>query len=163
MDPKISRIASKIIESTDVSEGALSVPDGQVIAHLSHFISAKYSVEIAYRNFSDRIKGLWRDSLVEHWHKHAQDERQSTYDLSMKLIGLGGDPVLTMIQIPVCTSNVIGFHQILMKMELEAIEAGRTLIQMAGQNTGLKVLAENTVLLDSHHLDDLKRMGSYLA
>src|SRR5262249_52439317 len=127
------------------------------IAHLQHFLSAKYAVEMSYRSFADRVKGPWRDALVDHWHEHAKDERDSAYQLAMKVVGLGGDPIQTGITIPPCPANVAGFCKVLMDQELEAIEAGRKLIVFAGVNTGLKVLAENTVVLDSHHLDDLRR------
>lgn len=156
------RIAARVA-ALPAKEGQFAAPEGQIIAHLQTFISAKYAVEMAYRNFADRVRGPWRDSLVDHWHVHAKDERQSVYDLSMKVVGLGGDPIQTYIQVPACTNNVVGLMQVLMAMELEAIEAGRGLVQLSGDNTGLRVLAENTVVLDTHHLDDLRRMATYLA
>lgn len=159
MAAKLIRIATRIA-AVPSKEGALAAPEGQLIAHLQLFLSAKYAVEMAYRNFADRIRGPWRDSLVEHWHDHAKDERQSTYDLSMKVVALGGDPMQTYIQIPACTLNVGAFMQVLMNMELEAIEAGRELARLAGDNMGLRVLAENTVVLDTHHLDYLRRMAA---
>ena len=145
---------------TQTKEGNVSAPMGEVIAHMNKFLNAKYTVEASYRTFSDRIHGPWRDSLVDHWYKHAEDERKSSYDLAMKIVGLGSDPIVSNIQIPPSTANLTGFCQILINQELEAIEAGRKLIELAGSNTGLKVLAENTVLLDSHHLDDLRRLSS---
>jgi len=157
MGSNLLKIASRVA-TVPSKEGSLAAPDGQVIAHLQKFLSAKYAVEMAYRNYSDRVRGPWRDSLVDHWAEHAKDERQSIYDLSMKVVGMGGDPIQTYIQIPACTANVEAFMQVLMSMELEAIEAGRELVKLAGDNTGLKVLGENTVLLDQHHIDDLRRM-----
>lgn len=154
----ISRIASRVANGPVIAkEGGLGAPDGQVIAHLQHFLTAKYAVEMSYRSFADRVKGPWRDALVDHWHEHAEDERKSAYDLAMKIVGLGGDPIQTAVNVPACTANVMGFCKVLAAQELEAIEAGRKLIVLAGNNTGLKVLAENTVLLDTHHLDDLRR------
>lgn len=155
----ILRVAHRVA-AMPTKEGELGAPEGQLIAHLQHFLSAKYAVEMAYRNFADRVRGPWRDSLVDHWHDHAKDERQSTYDLSMKVVALGADPIQTYIQIPACTPNVLAFMQVLMQMELDAIEAGRELARLAGENMGLRVLAENTVVLDSHHLDDLRRMST---
>jgi bacterioferritin (cytochrome b1) len=144
--------------ATSPKEGVPSVGTGELIAHLNHFLSAKYAVEASYRSFADRVKGPWRDSLVSHWHEHAEDERKSSYDLAMKCVALGGDPILTTVQVPPCTPNLAGFMQILITQELDAIEAGRKLAAMAGDSMGLRVLAENTVVLDSHHLDDLYRM-----
>ena len=159
MASKLVRIASRLAAMPS-KEGELAAPEGQLIAHLQKFLSAKYAIDMAYRNFADRIRGPWRDSLVEHWHEHAKEERQSTYDLSMKVVGLGGDPMQTYVQIPACTPNVGAFMQVLMSMELDAIEAGRELSRLAGDNMGLRVLAENTVVLDTHHLDDLRRMSA---
>lgn len=155
------RIASRVA-TTPAKEGALAAGPGELIAHLNHFLGAKYAVENSYRSFADRVKGPWRDSLVDHWHEHAKDERQSAYDLAMKCVALGGDPMLTTVQVPPCPPNLAGFMQVLMQQELDAIEAGRKLAQMAGDNMGLRVLAENTVVLDSHHLDDLRRMAAQM-
>ena len=80
----------------------------------------------------------------------------------MKVIGMSADPMQTYVQIPACTPNVGAFTQVLMQMELEAIEAGRELAKLAGDNMGLRVLAENTVILDTHHLDDLRRWAEKL-
>ena len=141
-------------------EGEFAVPDGQVIAHLQKFLAAKYAIDMAYRNFSDRICGPWRESLAQHWYEHAEQERQSTYELMMKVVGMGADPMQTYVQIPACTPNVSAFVQVLMQLELEAVEAGRELARLAGENMGLRVLAENTVVLDTHHLDDLRRWNA---
>lgn len=162
MASNMLRIATRVANNVPAKEGALAVPEGQLLAHMQHFIAAKYAVEMAYRSFADRLRGPWRDAVVDHWHDHAKDERQSTYDLSMKVVGLGGDPIQTAVQIPPCVPNVAGFCKVLMSMELDAIEAGRKLIGMAGSATSLVVLAENTILLDTHHLDDLRRMCANL-
>lgn len=156
----IIRIARRI--ATSDKEGVTSSSAGELISHLNNFLAAKYCIEVSYRSFSDRVKGPWRDSLVEHWQEHANEERKSSYDLAMKCVALGGDPMLTTIQIPPCTPNLAGFMQVLLTQELDAIEAGRKLVMMAGDNTGLRVLAENTVVLDSQHADDLRRMMAKL-
>ena len=64
------RIATRIAAMPS-KEGELSAPDGQVIAHLQKFLSAKYAIDMAYRNFADRIRGPWRDALAEHWYEHS--------------------------------------------------------------------------------------------
>lgn len=139
-------------------EGQFAAPDGQVIAHLQKFLNAKYAIDAAYRSFADRVKGPWRDALVDHWHEHAKEERDQAYDLAMKVVGLGADPVQTVVQVPACPATVIGFCKVLMEMELKAIENGRRLIALAGDNTAMKVLGENLILTDTQHLDDLRRM-----
>lgn len=139
-------------------EGVLGVPVGQMLAHFQKWLSAKYAIDVAYRSFADRVKGPWRDALVDHWHEHAKEERGHAYDLAMRIVAMGGDPAQTTVVVPACASNLQGFFKTLSDMELEAIEAGRTAIGMAGDNTAVKVMAENFVVIDSHHLDDLRRM-----
>jgi bacterioferritin (cytochrome b1) len=152
----ILRVAQRVA-NMPTKEGEYAAPDGQVIAHLQKFLSDKYAIDVAYRNFSDRIRGPLRQGLAEHFYEHADEERKNAYELNMKVIALGADPIQTQISVPACTPNISAFVQVLMQMELDAIEAGRELARLAGDNLGLKVLAENTVLLDSHHLDDLRR------
>ena len=152
------RIASRVA-ADPAHEGALGAPEGQILALLNKILTAKYAIEMSYRSFADRIKGPWRDSLVEHWQEHAKDERDSAYQFAMKSVALGGDPILTTVQVPPCPANLGGLIRVLAEQELGAIEACRELVVLAGDNTGLRLLAEETILLDSHHLDDLRRMA----
>lgn len=150
------RIASRVAVAT--VGGELAAPEGQILAHLGTILHAKYAIEMSYRSFADRVRGPWRDAMVEHWQEHAKDERESAYKIAMKMVALGGDPMLASIQVPPCPSNLAGFYKSLAKQEMDAIVACRELIQLAGNNTGLRLLAEETITLDSHHLDDLFRM-----
>lgn len=140
-------------------EGAFAVDVEQVISTLHCWLEMKYALQIAYLSFSDRTRGPWRDSLVGHWKDHYKDERGHTYALAMKIVGLGGDPQVCNVSVPQCECSLKAFFLCLIEMELKAIECGRQVIQMSGDNTALRLLAEEMVLLDSHHLDDLKRMA----
>jgi bacterioferritin (cytochrome b1) len=157
MQPGLLRIASRVAAADQ--EGALGAADGQIIAHLGKILTAKYAIESSYRSFADRVKGPWRDALVEHWHEHAGDERKSAYAFAMKIVGLGGDPIQTAVMIPACVPDVGALVKVLADQELAAIAACRELVQLAGDNTSLRLLAEETILLDTHHLDDLRRMS----
>jgi bacterioferritin (cytochrome b1) len=139
------------------SEGKLGCPPAQIIAHLGNYLNAKMAISLAYESFADRIKGPWRDALVDHWYTHAKEEREHKYDLAMRIVGFGGDPSQSIVQIPQCPPNLEGFFRTLMAMEIEAIAAGRETIKLAGDHTSLKVMAENMILIDTQHSDDLKR------
>lgn len=141
-------------------EGMLAVPLGQAIAHLQTWLAAKYRIDAAYRSFADRVKGPWRDSLVEHWQEHAKEERTAAYDLAMKIVGLGGDPSVTVVEVPMTPANLGAFCATLMSLELKAIEAARETMSMSGELVSLRVLAENICLQDTAHLDDLRRLCS---
>jgi bacterioferritin (cytochrome b1) len=141
-----------------VREGEFSAPTGQVIATLQKYLSLKYAIDIAYRNFSDRITGPWRDATVKHWYEHAEDERKHQYSIAMKLVALGSDPVPSVYQIPNSGPNLEVMFQSLMDLELEAISIGRELVDCSGSKVGFRVLIENMVQDDGHHLDDLRRM-----
>lgn len=150
-------------ETGSPSEGGLACPAGQMIAHLQEWLHGKYAIDIAYRSFADRVKGPWRDALVDHWHEHAKEERSHAYDLAMRISGLGGDPAQVAVQVPACTPNLGGFMATLMNMELESISAGREACRLAGDSTAFRVMAENIILIDTQHLDDLRRMYSGFA
>jgi bacterioferritin (cytochrome b1) len=142
----------------DLKEGNFSVPALELVDHLQKWLNAKYVIDLSYRNFADRLKGPWRDSIVDHWYKHSEQERQHAYDLTMKIVALGHDPVQTNIVIPEVPAEIDKIFCNLMEQELAAIEAGRVTVKMSGENTALKIMAENFVLIDSEHLDDLRRM-----
>ncbi len=156
---RLLRIAARVA-NVPAKEGQFSAPDGQVLAHLQKYLGAKYVADAAYRSFADRVRGPWRDSLQQHWAEHAGEERRAAYDLAMKVSALGGDPSVSSISVPTCTASLPGLMQCLIDLELDAIENGRALIAMAGSNTAMVVLAENLVLQDTQHLDDLRRMAA---
>src|ERR1700690_2006725 len=104
----VVRIASRVA-NVPAAEGEFAVPLGQLISTLQTLLGAKYAVEMSYRSYADRVRGLWRDSLVDHWHEHAKDERDMTYDLAMKIVGLGSDPIQTTIQILQSPANEFAF------------------------------------------------------
>lgn len=153
------RIAS-VVASSPVFEGDFSVPDGQLIAALQTYLNQKYCIDMAYRSFADRIRGPWRDSVVAHWQEHSEDERKMSYDLAMKIVGLGSDPILSHVSVPICSSHISGLMKCLSNLELITIKTGRDLVSMCGNNTGLRILVENQIVLDTHHLDDLRRMAA---
>jgi bacterioferritin (cytochrome b1) len=168
--PSLSKLAAEIgrvtlaleedagVESQPSPEGELAVPVGQMIAHLNSWLTAKYTIDAAYRSFADRVKGPWRDSLVAHWQEHAKEERAAAYDLAMRISGLGGDPAQTVITVPECPSNLRAFCVVLMDLEVKAIAKAHETIAMSGSLRSLGVLAENLMLVDTQHLDDLRRM-----
>ncbi len=168
--PSVKKLAAEIgkvvlalehegVEAAEGSpEGRLAVPVGQVIAHLQQWLGAKYRIDAAYRSYADRVKGPWRDSLVAHWQEHAGEERTAAYDIAMKIVGFGGDPSVTVLEVPQAPADLGAFCSVLMNLELQAIEKGREAMSMAGEMTSLKVMAENMILQDSQHLDDLRRM-----
>lgn len=157
---EVSHIIAALEADVDVSEGGLACPTGQMIALLQEWLHGKYAIDVAYRSFADRVKGPWRDSLVDHWHEHAKEERSHAYDLAMRISGLGGDPAQAVVQIPESTPNLSGFMATLMNMELKSISTGREVCKLSGDSTAFRVMAENIIVVDTQHLDDLRRMGS---
>lgn len=174
--PSLSKLSAEIgkvvlaLEDEDIGvevvegspEGLLAAPVGQVISHLQGWLTAKYRIDAAYRSFADRVKGPWRDSLVEHWQKHAEEERAQGYDIAMKIVGLGGDPSVTVIDVPPCPSSLPAFCASLMSLELKAIEKARETMSLAGEMAALRVMSENILLTDAQHLDDLRRMAAQM-
>lgn len=153
-----ARIAAPRVSLTPEKEGSYGGPDGQMISLLQEILNAKYAIDMAYRSFADRTRGPWRDALVDHWYEHAKEERQSQYDIAMKIVGMNADPMVTVVTVPQCPANLDGFCAMLARMELNLIELARKLVDLSGDNTSMRVFAENLVLVDTQHLDDLRRM-----
>jgi bacterioferritin (cytochrome b1) len=139
-------------------EGTLSVPVETMISELQKWLHSKYRIYAAYRSFADRIRGPWRDSLVEHWQEHSDEETENAYDIAMKIVGLGGDPAVGNISVPLVRPDVNEFCLCLIDLELDAISTAHKIIEMSGTLTSLKIMAENIMIIDTQHLDDLRRM-----
>lgn len=140
--------------------GTLASPIDQVIFHLNKWLTAKYTIDAAYRSYADRVRGPWRDALVKHWYDHAKEERDQGYDIAMKVVALGGDPVQSIIEVPLTTPSLKTFCAKLLELEMKAIDNGLTAIKMAGDNAPIRLLAEQIIYTDSQHIDDLVRMCS---
>lgn len=169
MSSLVQTIATKIITSkVDIKHEGKFKSTAKVAEILQKYLNAKYTIDAAYRSFSDRMRGPFRDSLVEHFAEHAKEERQAQYDIAMRLVGMGYDPVPGIIKVPQLTFNAdqdvfIGcIFKALADLELDAIKRGRELIAISGDNTAMKVFAENLILVDTQHLDDLRRMWDFL-
>lgn len=157
IDDAIGEVTQTLNE--DPREGTFTCSEGEMISMLRQFLTAKYVIEISYRNFADRITGPWRDGLVDHLYEHAKEERDHQYSLTMKLVSMGVDPMIGTIQIPQVSPEIRSLFQNLMELELQALEVERKIIACCGDNVGLRVLIENMSAVDDHHLQDLIRLS----
>ncbi len=158
---KLLKVAESVL-SPDPREGLFNTSKDNVIFCLTNLLSQKYSLHVAFRSNADRIhSSAWRDSLFEHFEDHAEEELDMAYDIAMKIVSLGSDPVVSNIEIPYCAADVSSVFNMLIEMELKAIDTANRLAKMSGNNTSLRVLAENIVLIDTQHIDDIRRMGNF--
>lgn len=139
-------------------EGDLGSNQAAVCELLMQLLHCKYGLDIMYRSFADRLGEPWRDSLAKHWYEHAEDERKMSYDVAMKLYGMHCDPILGMIDVPKCDSAFDSLCQCLADVELQCIKLSRDILSVCGENVSLRVFIENIIVLDTHHLDDLRRI-----
>lgn len=151
--------ASAAVHPLSVSpdEGAFAAPVEAVVAQCQKLLSLKYTTMLAYINYGDRIRAHFRDSIYEHWKEHTEDERNSAYTLAMKITALGGEPDARVAPVP----SISDLHQMMMQLlqfEQQLIGQARVLIEMAGDNIGLRLMAEDMAMTDAHHADDLRRM-----
>lgn len=138
-------------------EGLFAVPQETMLTKLQGLLRKKYTGVIMYMNYGDRIRAHFRDSIYDHFKEHIKDERAGAYDLAMKITALGGEPKGQSATVP----DLNDLHQIFAQIilaEKELIQAERDVLKVVGENTGLKVLIENMVLVDQRHLDDARRM-----
>ena len=150
--------ADEKVALTPEKEGAYGANDSEIVHLLQEILCAKYALDIAYRSFADRTRGPWRDALVDHWYEHAKEERQAAYDVAMKIVGLGSDAMVSTITVPQCPANLEAFCICLTQMELETVNKCRDLLSCVGDNVSMRVFAENLILQDTQHIDDLRRM-----
>lgn len=153
----LSKELNRILASIEMT---VVRPAGALIHQLSLWLNAKYVIDATYRSFADRVRGPWRDSLAAHWYEHAEDERKSSYALAMKIIALGADPMMGSIEIPQCPANLQAMCSVLAGLEIKAIENAYATMELASGDETIRILAEDIMLKDSHHLDDLIRLCS---
>lgn len=138
-------------------EGLFAVPQEKVVGQCVKLLKLKYTAMLMYVNYGDRIRAHFRDSIYAHFNEHMEEERKDAYHLAMKITALGGEPTPKVVAIP----DINDLHQIFMHLlqaEKELLQELRNLVAMAGENLSLKVMAEQMVLTDQQHADDMRRM-----
>lgn len=150
----LTRITARIAESTGPT-----LPEGlEPLLHI--YLNLRYKTEMAYRNSSDRLRGPWRDSVVEHWTEHSKFQREMSYDLSMKMMAVGLDPVVGPIGAYAPGNSIeeltLGLRALLQGL----IEAGKVILALVQSDDGFRILIENQLVLDTHQLSDNLRMDA---
>lgn len=143
--------------TTSEAEGLFAVPQEKVVDLLNKTLKLKYTGVILYMNYGDRLLAHWRDAVADHFKDHIKDERAGAYTLTRKITALGGSPQPKIAQI----KDVSSFHQMVMQImtaETELLQAERALIEVAGDNIALRLMAEELYSTDAHHLDDMRRL-----
>lgn len=143
--------------AVSLEEGLFAIPQEQVIQLLQKLLRLKYTQVIAYMNYGDRIRAHFRDVIYAHFQEHMREEQKDAYDIAMKITALGGEPSPKVSSPP----DLADLHMIfgaILEQEKQLIQAGRALAAVAGENLALKALAEQIVLTDAAHADDMRRM-----
>lgn len=152
----LRKISLRIAQSSDAENNVgQAIRLGQLV---EDYYKLRFGSEIAYRNHADRLRGPWRDSVVEHWSKHAEEHRTMIYDLSMKMMTvLGMDPrVDTGITMPE-TPSLEAFLEDLESRARQLLSIGQQILDL-NIGTEFRVMIENQMLTDSQHLSDVLRM-----
>lgn len=138
-------------------EGLFAVPQEQMLRLLQKALKLKYTAMLMYVNYGDRVRSHFRDAVYEHFQQHMAEERTSCYDLAMKITALGGEPEVQVGKVP-STPALAEMFMHIMQLEKELIEGQRAVLAACGENVGLRILMENSLLEDQRHLDDARRM-----
>lgn len=143
--------------AVSMEEGLFAIPQDQMMKLLQKSLKLKYTAVLMYINYGDRVRSHFRDSVYAHWQEHMAEERTSCYDLAMKITALGGEPEAQISKIP-STASLSEMFMHIMQMEKQLIQGQRDILAVCGENEGLRILIENSLLEDQRHLDDARRM-----
>ena len=138
-------------------EGLFAVPQEQMLKLLQKALKLKYTAVLMYINYGDRVRSHFRDAVYDHWQEHMGEERTACYDLAMKITALGGEPDVQVSKVP-ATGALSEMFMHIMQMEKQLIQGQRDILAVCGENEGLRILIENSLLADQRHLDDARRM-----
>lgn len=138
-------------------EGLFAVPQEQMLKLLQKALKLKYTAMLMYVNYGDRVRSHFRDAVYDHWNGHMAEERTACYDLAMKITALGGEPEVQVGKVP-STPVLAEMFMHIIQMEKLLIQGQREILAACGENDGLRILIENSLLEDQRHLDDARRM-----
>lgn len=142
-------------------------PKRSVSEYLLHYLNIKYKLHAMYRSFADRLRGPYRDAIVEHWHEHASDQMKSAYTIAMSLVAMKTEPVVSFSSSHTTDSDFFSMASQLLEVESLGVEilvcalaqSASDHEQTRGSEYGLRVTLEEQLVLDRHHIDDLVRMS----
>lgn len=142
--------------SITVIHGVIPASDSRV-STLCAVVKLKNTLVLAYMTYGNTLKSPFRDVIYKHFQDHLKDEMDAIYNLSMKIVCLGGTPPGHAEEVPpVCCLN--DMLKSIADLEDKTKEALESALKANECDTALRVDLENMLMVDGHHADDMHRM-----
>lgn len=144
------RIAQSLITSTKRSS--------ETIELLQRALKGEYQQWDLYYSYKDELKGLTRDSLVDHFEEHADDEALHIDTIQRYLVSMNIQPTKQREEIPqIDVMNPEEIIKLQLKHEVEAIEIYQELLESIEEKDPLRIEIENILIKEEEHKQDLER------
>lgn len=133
-----------------------------IIALLNNILMSKYKIMLTYIRNGDVLLSLSRDGIFKHFAEHIEEERDSIYQINKKLISMYEHvPQISALEIPELKDpSIKECITMLALMEQELIKAWTDLGVATKEDFVLNSFAQEGVLIDQAHLEDLYRYAS---
>lgn len=151
----ISKTISKLAKNNFISEDGKEVLDLLQQALIAEF--QQWDLYYAYKN---RLKGLSRDPLMDHFRDHAQDEADHIDIIQRYIISMGATPTTDRKKIPQLNDeSVEDIIQLQLKFEIEAVELYKNILsKIKEEQSPLRVEIENILAVEAEHMHDLQML-----
>ncbi len=141
-------------DTTGALEGQFAVPVPQVLQHLAKMVKNEFDTIYAYTVYSQTLRGMMRDELVEHFQEHAEEELEHANFLLRRMAVLGGGANVPEVDPPHPSTDPCDIIKTMLRMEQESIADWQILIKMCGDNP-MRIKAEEYLAAEQEHADDL--------
>lgn len=121
-------------------------------------VGAKYQLIIAYINYGDQLRAVYRDGVFKHFQEHIEEERAQAYELAKKLTALNEDAPTEHEPIPsIELGNVRDMFQTILELEEKSVALYQKLFELSKDDAALNGLAQSGAQQDQQHADDMIR------
>lgn len=140
------------------TEADIPKPNKEAIDVMKQLVGEKYRLIIAYINYGDQLRAVYRDGIHQHFQEHIEEERQQAYELAKKLTALGEDAPTAHDPIPhVPLGDARAIFKTLLELEESGVALYQQLFDLSKHDAALNGLAQNGALQDQQHADDMLR------
>jgi bacterioferritin len=133
----------------------------EIIDLLQKAYSNEYLAWLAYKHASKFIFGPWRESIIQHFNDHADEEEEHADWVGNRLAALGEAPALDTKIIKRAgqfNGDYVKIIEFVMQLEGEAVALYSKMLPLLESHAAMRAKIEEFVITEQEHFEDFEKM-----
>jgi len=154
----VHRIEEPATEEVQVQVDEEGSGESAVVTLLQTALVGEYQQWDLYTAYADRLKGTMRNSVVEEFKDHAEEEIEHIEVLQRYLISMGVNPTLQRKELPELppTASAKEIIELQLRFERDAVALYKKFLAILPEYDALRIDVENILSKEQEHTHDLE-------